>query len=34
VVIGENCVVGDNIIFTTLLDDGVEIGKDCFIDRM
>jgi UDP-3-O-[3-hydroxymyristoyl] glucosamine N-acyltransferase len=34
VVIGENAVVGDNTIIQshTKVDDGVEIGKDCFID--
>ncbi|MCH7334984.1 UDP-3-O-(3-hydroxymyristoyl)glucosamine N-acyltransferase [Acinetobacter sp. NIPH 2699] len=34
VVIGENCVVGRNTIIQahSFIDDGVEIGKDCFID--
>ena len=33
-VIGENCVVGDNTVIQshTKLDDNVEVGKDCFID--
>ena len=33
-VIGENCVVGANTIIQSQvkIDDGVEIGKDCFID--
>ncbi|WP_034582490.1 UDP-3-O-(3-hydroxymyristoyl)glucosamine N-acyltransferase [Acinetobacter sp. HR7] len=34
VVIGANCVVGSNTIINShaQIDDGVEIGKDCFID--
>ncbi|EOR07496.1 UDP-3-O-(3-hydroxymyristoyl)glucosamine N-acyltransferase [Acinetobacter genomosp. 15BJ] len=34
VVIGENCVVGNNTIIQAhaFLDDEVEVGKDCFID--
>jgi UDP-3-O-[3-hydroxymyristoyl] glucosamine N-acyltransferase len=34
VCIGENCVVGDDtvILSHTKVDDGVEIGKQCFID--
>ncbi|WP_038344204.1 UDP-3-O-(3-hydroxymyristoyl)glucosamine N-acyltransferase [Acinetobacter sp. A47] len=33
-VIGENCVIGTNTIIQAhaFIDDGVEIGKDCFID--
>lgn len=33
-VIGENCVIGSNTIVQSQvkIDDGVEIGRDCFID--
>ncbi|RZF54693.1 UDP-3-O-(3-hydroxymyristoyl)glucosamine N-acyltransferase [Acinetobacter halotolerans] len=34
VVIGENCVIGANTIIQShsFIDDGVEVGKDCFVD--